>query len=58
MGKLEIFKEEDRLSVAAVLVKNGYRVRQTRERVDGKRSYLYFLEYDKPKKPTGEEERE
>lgn len=56
MSKLEIFKEEDRLSVAAVLVKNGYRVRQMRERVDGKRSYLYFLEYDKPKKPTGEEE--
>lgn len=58
MGKLEIFKEEDRLTAAAILVKNGYRVRQTRERVEGKRSYLYFLEYDKPRKSTGEEERE
>ena len=56
MSKIEIFKEEDRLAVAAVLVKNGYMVRQTRERVEGKRSYKYFLEYSKPDKSGGEEE--
>lgn len=58
MAKLEIFNEADRLEVAKVLIKNGYTVRQTRERVEGKRSYLYYLEYSKPKKSTGEEEKE
>lgn len=58
MAKLEIFKEDDRLAVAQILVKNGYTVRQTRERAEGKRSYLYFLEYSKPKKQAGEEENE
>lgn len=58
MAKLEIFKEDDRLAVAQILVKNGYTVRQTRERAEGKRSCLYFLEYSKPKKQAGEEEKE
>lgn len=58
MAKLEIFNEADRLEVAKALIKNGYTVRQTRERVEGKRSYLYYLEYSKPKKSTGEEEKE
>jgi len=58
MAKLEIFNEADRLAVAQVLVKNGYTVRQTRERAEGKRSYLYFLEYSKPKKSAGEEDQE
>lgn len=58
MAKLEIFNEADRLAVAQVLVKNGYTVRQIRERAEGKRSYLYFLEYSKSKKQTGEEEKE
>lgn len=56
MAKLEIFNEADRLAVAQVLVKNGYTIRQTRERAEGKRSYLYFLEYSKPKKSEREEE--
>ena len=50
MAKLEIFNEADRLEVAKALIKNGYTVRQTRERVEGKRSYLYYLEYSKHKK--------
>lgn len=50
MAKLEIFNEADRLEVAKALIKNGYTVRQTRERVEGKRSYLYYLKYSKPKK--------
>lgn len=55
MSKIEIFTEQDRLTVASILVKNGYTVRQLRERVEGKRSYLYYLEYSKPKKSAGEE---
>lgn len=58
MSKIEIFQEQDRLTVASILVKNGYTVRQLRERVEGKRSYLYYLEYSKPKKTAGEEEQE
>jgi hypothetical protein len=55
MNKLEIFKEEDRLAVAAILVKNGYTVRQGRERIEGKKSYIQLLEYQKNKKQQGEE---
>ena len=36
MSKIEIFTEQDRLTVASILVKNGYTVRQLRERVEGK----------------------
>lgn len=56
MSKIEIFTEQDRLTVASILVKNGYTVRQFRERVEGKRSYLYYLEYSKPKKSAEEED--
>lgn len=56
MSKIEIFQEQDRLTVAAILVKNGYTVRQLRDRKEGKRSYLYFLEYNKPKRTAGEED--
>lgn len=55
MSKIEIFHEADRLAVAQVLIKNGYTVRQTRERAEGKKSYLYYLEYSKPKTKTEEE---
>lgn len=48
MSKIEIFNEADRLAVASVLVKNGYTVRQTREKVEGRKAYVYFLEYTKP----------
>ena len=43
--RIEVFKEEDRLTVAAILVKNGYTVRQGKERKgpNGK-SYVYFVE--------------
>ena len=54
--KIEIFNEADRLTVAAILVKNGYTVGQTRERAEGKRSYLYFLECNKNKKSYEEKE--
>ena len=49
--KLEIFKEEDRLAVAAILVKNGYRVRQGKERKsENSRTYVYFIEADRTDK--------
>lgn len=46
MEKLLISKEEDRLTVAAILVKNKYTVRSGSQRQPGKRSYDYFLEYE------------
>lgn len=55
MEKLKIMLEDDRLAVAAILVKNGYIVRQTKERVEGKKSYAYYLEYGIPDR---EEDRE
>lgn len=46
--KLEIFKEEDRMTVAAILVKNGYKVFQGKERkTPTSKSYIYFLEAEK-----------
>lgn len=55
MEKLKIMLEDDRLAVAAILVKNGYIVRQMKERVEGKKSYAYYLEYGIPDR---EEDRE
>lgn len=46
--KIEIFKEEDRMTVAAILVKNGYRVSQGKERKSpNSKAYVYYLEVDK-----------
>lgn len=43
--KIRIFVEEDRLKVAAILVKNGYQVSQGKEpRTKGGKSYGYYLE--------------
>lgn len=47
--KIEIFKEEDRMTVAAILVKNGYRVSQGKGRKSpNSKAYVYYLEVDKP----------
>lgn len=46
--KIEIFKEEDRMTVAAILVKNGYRVSQGKGRkAPNSKAYVYFLEAEK-----------
>ena len=46
--KIEIFKEEDRMTVAAILVKNGYRVNQGKERKSPtSKAYVYYLEAEK-----------
>lgn len=48
--RIEIFKEEDRMTVAAILVKNGYKVFQGKERkTPTSKSYVYFLEAEKVK---------
>ena len=44
-AKLYIGKEDDRLAVAAVLVKNGYTVRSGKTRRPGAKVYDYFVEY-------------
>ena len=54
MVKVSIFKEDDRLSVAAILVRNGYTVRQGSAQIAGKKSYDYFLEFDKGDLPEPE----
>jgi len=58
MSKIEIFAEEDRLAVAAILIKNGYTVRQLRERTEGKRSYKYYIDYTKPRTTTKKDEKD
>ncbi len=57
MDKVIIASVEDRLTVAAILVKNDYTVRQGKRLRQGKKSYEYYLEYtpnDKPKQAAGE----
>lgn len=44
MDRLYIGLEADRLTVAAILVKNKYTVRQDSEKREGSKSYDYFLE--------------
>lgn len=57
MDKVIIASVEDRLTVAAILVKNGYTVRQGKQLRPGKKSHEYYLEYapnDKPKQAAEE----
>lgn len=57
MDKIIIASAEDRLTVAAILVKNDYTVRQGKQLRPGKKSYEYYLEYapnDKPKQAAVE----
>lgn len=48
MTKILISTEADRLSVAAILIKNGYTIRQGREKKTGGKAgydnYLYLLD--------------
>lgn len=45
--KIRIFNEDDRTKVASVLIKNGYRVSQGKEkRSPSSKSYDYFLEFE------------
>ncbi len=43
--KIRVFNEDDRMKVAAILVKNGYQVSQGKEpRSPKSKSYDYYLE--------------
>ena len=57
MDKVIIASVEDRLTVAAILVKIVYTVRQGKRLRPGKKSYDFYLEYSpyyKPKQAAGE----
>lgn len=46
--KIEIYNEADRLTVAAILVKNGYKVWQSKERrTPTGKAYTYYVEAEK-----------
>lgn len=47
MDRIYISTEADRLTVAAILVKNKYTVRQGSQRRLGSKSYDYFLEFER-----------
>lgn len=46
MNRILIASEADRMTVAAILVKNKYTVRQGSQRRPGGKSYDYYLEYE------------
>lgn len=46
MDKIVIASLEDRLTVAAILIKSGYTVRQGKQLRAGKKSYEYYVEYE------------
>lgn len=52
MERLHIAQEADRLTVAAILIKNGYTVRQGKAKRQGKNSYEYFIEYTEAARPN------
>lgn len=54
MDRISIKLVEDRITVAGILIKNGYTVRQGSERVKGSKSYDYFLEYELQDPKAGE----
>ena len=58
MVRLAIYNKEDRLTVAKILVDNGYTVRQEKRKLTptGK-SLEYFLEVSKDDDSTSSEER-
>jgi hypothetical protein len=53
MGFVEIKGIDDRLTVIAILAKNGYLVRQKKieQAVNGKKVFASGIEYDKPDDP-------
>lgn len=47
MAKIEIAAEQDRLTIATLLVKNGYTVRQGKEKSPNGKRNIFFIEYSK-----------
>lgn len=58
MPKIKINKEDDRLTVAAILVKNKYTVRQGSQRRPNSKTYDYYIEYSESGSFSPEEEEE
>lgn len=54
MDRISIKLIEDRITVAGILIKNGYTVRQGNERIKGSKSYDYFIEYEMQDVKAGE----
>lgn len=54
MERISIKLVEDRITVAGILIKNGYTVRQGSEPIKGKKSYDYFLEFELSDPKAGE----
>ena len=47
--KVKIGAADDRLTMASILLKNGYAVQITKSERDSKKSYDYFVEYEEAK---------
>ena len=48
MQRISIYNKDDRLTVAKILVDNGYRVSQGKEReTPTSKKYDYYVEYEK-----------
>jgi|P827metagenome_2_1110787.scaffolds.fasta_scaffold06247_11 pyruvate carboxylase len=58
MAKLAIYNREDRLTVAKILIDNGYTVKQGKRKLtpNGK-SVEYYLDVEKEAEATSSEER-
>lgn len=56
MDRLYISNEADRLTVASILVKNKYTVRQNKFKQPGKRTFTHFLEYEVTVDPDDKEQ--
>ena len=54
MDRISIKLVEDRITVAGILIKNGYTVRQGSEQIKGKKSYDYYLEFELSDPKAGE----
>lgn len=54
--KIEIYREEDRLIVAGILVRNGYRVCQMKEKkTPNGKTVVYMLDAEKVKEAQNNE---
>lgn len=58
MEKIYINKEDDRMTVAAILVKNKYTVRAGSQRRKGSKTYDYYVEYERNQDEAAKEKPE
>lgn len=48
-NKVKIGAAEDRLTMVAILAKNGYAVQIVKSERDSKKSYDYYVEFEEPR---------